>query len=65
MEKENILITAIKAILRIFKKRNPEEEKRISDEMKREMCERAVNAGVCPNDCSVCAWSLNFGEVEW
>lgn len=28
-----------------------------SDETKRKMCEWAVQSGVCPHDCDICAWN--------
>ena len=28
-----------------------------SDEVKREMCKRALQSGVCPHDCDRCAWN--------
>lgn len=28
-----------------------------SDEAKRKMCERAVQGGVCPHECDICAWN--------
>ena len=27
------------------------------DEAKRKMCERAVQGGVCPHTCDICAWN--------
>lgn len=32
--------------------------KKISDEAKREMCKRAINSGVCPRACDICAWNV-------
>ncbi len=34
-----------------------EREKENSDEIKREMCKRAVLSGVCPHTCDTCAWN--------
>lgn len=34
-----------------------EEAKENSDEIKREMCKRALQSGVCPYDCDRCAWN--------
>lgn len=28
-----------------------------SDEIKREMCKKAVQSGVCLHDCDICAWN--------
>lgn len=28
-----------------------------SDEIKREMCRKAVQGGVCPHACDICAWN--------
>jgi hypothetical protein len=36
---------------------NEEEAKEISDEIKREMCKRALQSNVCPHDCDRCAWN--------
>ena len=38
------------------KEREREKEER-SDEIKREMCKRAVQSGVCPHACEKCAWN--------
>ena len=27
------------------------------DEIKREMCRKAVQSGVCPHTCDICAWN--------
>lgn len=32
-------------------------EKENSDEIKREMCKRAVQSNVCPHACDICAWN--------
>ena len=34
-----------------------EEAKEISNEIKREMCKRALQSNVCPHDCDRCAWN--------
>ena len=34
-----------------------EKAKENSDELKREMCNKAVQSGVCPHDCDRCAWN--------
>lgn len=28
-----------------------------SNKAKRQMCERAVQSGVCPHTCDICAWN--------
>ncbi len=28
-----------------------------SDKAKKEMCKRAVQSGVCPHNCDICAWN--------
>lgn len=28
-----------------------------SDEIKKEMCRTAVQSGVCPHTCDICAWN--------
>ena len=34
-----------------------EKERENSDEIKREMCSRALQSGVCPHACDICAWN--------
>lgn len=34
-----------------------EKERENSDEIKREMCKRALQSGVCPHVCDICAWN--------
>ena len=29
--------------------------------LKMEMCARAINANVCPEDCDMCAWDVKGG----
>lgn len=29
--------------------------------LKMEMCERAIKANVCPEDCDICAWGTKGG----
>lgn len=36
---------------------NEKKAKENSDETKRKMCERAVQSGVCPHTCDICAWN--------
>lgn len=37
---------------------NEKKAKENSDEVKREMCKRAVQSGVCPHNCDICAWNI-------
>ena len=34
-----------------------EKAEKNSNETKREMCKRAVQSGVCPHTCDICAWN--------
>ena len=36
---------------------NKEKAEENSDEAKRKMCKRAVQSGVCPHTCDICAWN--------
>ena len=36
---------------------NEKKSKENSDEIKREMCKRALQSGVCPHACDICAWN--------
>lgn len=36
---------------------NEKKAKENSDKLKREMCERAMQSGVCPHMCDICAWN--------
>ena len=38
---------------------NEKKVKENSDEIKREMCKRAVQSGVCPHACDICAWKTS------
>lgn len=58
MKEKNKIIAFIKKLFNRFKKTDPVEEKRKSDEAKREMCKRAVSGGVCPYVCETCAWNV-------
>lgn len=35
-----------------------EKAKENSDKLKREMCKKAVQGGVCSHDCDICAWNI-------
>ena len=58
MREENKIITFIKKLFSCFKKKDPVEEKKKSDEAKREMCRKAIQSGVCPHACEICAWDV-------
>lgn len=58
MTEQNKIFVFIKRILSFFIKKDVEAEKRRSDEAKREMCRKAVQANVCPNSCEICAWNV-------
>lgn len=64
MKKENTIVTLIKAFIGLFIKRHKETEKRMSDDMKREMCMRAIQSGVCPHTCGCCAWNVGLDLEE-
>lgn len=34
-----------------------EKERENSDKIKREMCKRSLQSGVCPHACDICAWN--------
>ena len=59
MKEENKFIMILKMIISRFKKRGEAEEKRRSDEAKREMCKRAIRGNVCPHSCEICAWNVD------
>lgn len=64
MKEENKLIWFFKKMIIInrFKKRDrvkeQAEKKRRSDELKIEMCGRAIQGNVCPHACEMCAWNV-------
>lgn len=62
MKEENKITSITKAFFKLFTKKDKQDEKRVSDEAKREMCRRAMQSGVCPHACERCAW--NRFEVE-
>lgn len=65
MKEQNKVITFIKSILNRIIKKDSETEKRRSDEMKREMCRRAIQSNVCPNTCKICAWNVKEVAKEY
>ena len=54
MKKES-LIHKILRKLGVFKKYKDDRR------LKMEMCERAIKANVCPEDCDICAWDTKGG----
>ena len=38
--------------------KEPEFDEQKSNELKREMCGRAIQSGVCPESCETCAWNV-------
>ena len=36
--------------------KEPEFDEQKSNELKKEMCGRAIQSGVCPESCETCAW---------
>jgi len=35
-------------------------EKRITKEQQKEMCERAIKSNICPRNCEICAWGVDY-----
>lgn len=56
MKEQNKLKVFISKILLKFFGRK-EVPKEVSDANKREMCRRALDSGVCPHNCDLCAWN--------
>lgn len=54
----------IKRITNRFKKNDEKEEQENSDKMKRDMCWKAIQSGVCPHVCEKCAWKTKSNVVE-
>ena len=42
--------------LRIIKE--PDFDEQESNKLKREMCSRSIQSGVCPEVCEICAWNV-------
>ena len=38
--------------------KEPEFDEQKSNELKREMCSRSIQSGVCPKACEICAWNV-------
>ena len=38
--------------------KEPEFDEQKSNELKKEMCGRAIQSGVCPESCETCAWNV-------
>ena len=43
---------------------NKKKVKENSDKIKRKMCESAVQSGVCPHICDICAWNTLSEDKE-
>ena len=41
----------------ILGKLRKQDKQRHSDELKKQMCEKALRSGVCPHECDICAWN--------
>lgn len=52
MKKENRIIRFLKRILKIKSPSKP-----VDIETKQKMCMSAINSGVCPGTCGICAWN--------
>lgn len=50
--------TLLERILNWFRNLFVSKEKRAAqdEQMKREMCHKAIDSGVCPKACEICAW---------
>ena len=55
MRKQTFLDRIINWFRNLFSSKKKIQEN--SDEAKRKMCERAVQSGVCPHACDICAWN--------
>ena len=38
--------------------KEPEFDEQKSNELKREMCNRSIQSGICPESCENCAWNV-------
>jgi hypothetical protein len=54
-EQNKLKVFISKILLKLFGRK--ETPKEVSDENKREMCRRALQSGVCPHTCDICAWN--------
>lgn len=54
----------IEAIKHFFKELFKSEVQKEAEwrEKQKKMCEGCIRAGVCPKDCSICAWSTDRGK---
>lgn len=59
MSELNIFEKIIYYIKSLFKSKKKTAE--ISDELKKEMCKNAIQGGVCPHACDICAWNTLSG----
>lgn len=53
----NDIRQSIKEAKELHKKNKEIIERHKSEQMKKEMCLKAIRGGVCPHDCDLCAWS--------
>lgn len=49
-----------KIIYKLLKRLGIIEEKPITKEQRKEMCEKSIKSNVCPNDCERCAWGIDY-----
>lgn len=47
-------------IYRLLKRLGIIEEKHITKEQQKEMCEKAIKSNICPHDCERCAWCVDY-----
>ena len=57
MRKLNIFEKIVVWFKRLFIKEKKMKEN--SDKVKRKMCERAAQSGVCDHICDICAWNIS------
>lgn len=48
-------------IIKKFKEFNQNRKDKYDLKVKKEMCERAIKTGVCPNSCYRCVWNIIRG----
>lgn len=49
-----------KFIYKILKRLGIIEEKNITKEQQKGMCEKAIKSNICPHDCERCAWGVDY-----
>ena len=55
MRESNIFEKIMRWLKSLFVSKEKEREN--SDEIKLEICKRALQSGVCPHACDICAWN--------